>query len=419
MRRRCRDIEYWDGDAYVKVSDLVDKTLDTTGDSSFAHTGVFFFDGSALTPRMSTLKGDPIPGYWYRIGWSAALAADTRVYMIVYAPFPDSLPSYDGVVEFKGRAAVWGDPEFPNRLRISAKDRYDCFSGTDSTYTDAFGDMSKILCAINFYNELIVFKENSVWLLEGYNPATFGTLKIADTVGLASPKTAHVVEVGYPGMHEDEPLSIAIWEDVDGVYVLDGRKPRKISEPINNYFNPEESDCIPAANIRNLQAHIDPINNEYHLLLPTEELVYNYVSDEWYPPWARAIALKTGINLKGSDNRYYTYGGSSAGWLMRLENDTTDKSISNVDVAIDHSIKTRAISGIQETSTTAEFLLRYVLAEMKARTAGTIVTTLFKDMISAGTAIATPAALSMVSASWDIPQLDRASQKHFPSDLTL
>ena len=84
---------------------------------------------------------------------------------------------------------------------------------------------------------------------------------------------------------------------------------------------------------------------------------------------------------------------------MRLENDTTDKSISDVDVAINHSIKTRAISGIQETSTTAEFLLRYVLAEMKARGAGTIVTTLFKDMISAGTAIAIPAPLSMVSAA--------------------
>jgi len=394
------EIAHWDGDAFSAIADMIDYTLEDSAVSSFAHTGVVHWDASAVISIPRTLKGDRLPGYWYRISWDGtALATDTRIYMIMYAPFPDSLPKYDGVVEFKGRAVVWGDPEYPNRLRISARDRYDCFSGTDSTYTDAFGGMSVINCAINFYNELIVFKEDSVWLLEGYNPATFGTLKVATTVGLASPKTAHVVEVGYPGMSEEEPLSIAIWQDVDGIYVLDGRKPRKVSDPIDNYFNPEHSDCIPAANIKSLQAYIDPINNEYHLLLPTEELVYNYVTEEWYPPWARALPLKTGLNLNGSDNRYYTYGGTSAGWVMRLENDTTDKNVSNADVAIDHSITTRAISGVQKLSTSNEFTLRKIWAELAARAAGDLVTTLYKDQIATGAVLSTPAALSMVSAA--------------------
>ena len=46
-------------------------------------------------------------------------------------------------------------------------------------------------------------------------------------------------------------------------------------------------------------------NNEYHLLLPSSEVVYNYVSDEWYPPWDRNIDLLCGINFKGGDNRDY------------------------------------------------------------------------------------------------------------------
>lgn len=394
------EIMHWDGDALVAVSDMIDYTLEDTAVSSFCHTGVVHWDGSANTSVPRTLKGDRIPGYWYRVRWDgAALAADTRIYMILYTPFPESLPAYDGVVEFKGRAAVWGDPEFPNRLRISARDRYDCFSGTDSTYTDQFGGMSKVNCAINFYNELIVFKEDSVWMLEGYDPPTFGVARIVDTVGLASPKTAHVIEVGFPGMSEEEPLSIAIWQDVDGVYVLDGRKPRKVSDPIDNYFNPEHADCIPAANIKTLQAFVDRINNEYHLQLPTEELVYNYVTDEWYPPWARALPLKTAVNLKGSDDRYYTYGGTSAGWIMKLETDTTDKNVSNADVAIDHSVTTRAISGVQKTSTSNEFTLRKLWAELLAQSAGTLTTTLYKDQASSGTALATPSALSMVSAA--------------------
>jgi len=142
--------------------------------------------------------------------------------------------------------------------------------------------------------------------------------------------------------------------------------------------------------------------------------VYNYASDEWYPPWSRAIVLKTGMNLKGSDSRYYTFGGSSAGWLMKLETDTTDKNVSNEDVSISHSIKTRAISQTYDKSTTSYMTLRNIWAEMKARASGSLTTTLFEDLETTGSALATPAALSMVSASsfgMVCPKLDLSAQR--------
>jgi hypothetical protein len=258
--------------------------------------------------------------------------------------------------------------------------------------------MTEIVCAIRFYNELLVFKEKSIFLLEGFSPSTFGVLKIADTVGLASPKTAHMVEIGFAGMHSDEPLSIAIWQDVDGVYILDGRKPKKVSLPVDDYFNQEYSNCIGAASIKNRQAYIDQINNEYHLLLPSKELIYNYVLGEWYPVWDREIAIDTAINLKGSDDRYYTYGGSSGGFVMRLENDTSDKNASNVDVAISHSIKTRAIAPEEELGISLSFTLRRLWTVLKARSVGTITTKFFKNMATSGSTLSTPAAISMVSS---------------------
>lgn len=406
-------IEHWDGEAWTTVGTLDDTTMDADDNTSFSQTGTIFWDGSAITPRKRVFEGDNYPGYWYRVSWDATLSDDTRLYTVLYAPFPEVLPAYNGCVEFKGRLFLWGDPEYPNRLRYSCYDRPDCFSGSDSSYTSTFGDQKPILCVINFYNELIIFKEDSVWMLEGYSPETFGILKLADTIGIASPKTACAAEIGNPSMHADEPLSVAIWQDVDGVYMSDGRKPRKVSLPVDHYFNPEYSTCIGAANIRNRGAYIDPINNEYHLFLPTGELVYNYLTDEWYPPWEREIDLISGINLKGTDDRYYTYGGSATGLVFRLENDTTDKTSANVDAAIRHSIKSRAISATHDTSSSFVFMLREIQAEMKARSAGMVTTKIYKDLATSGTTESVPSAMSLVNTGYSlvVPELDLSTEE--------
>jgi len=397
-------LEYWDGSDWANVnSNFNDLTKDGGGDSSFNQTGVFSFDGSALSPERRTFQGDIIPGYWYRISWDAALSSDVRIYAVVYGTFPDTLPTYKGCVEFKDRLFLWGDPEFPNRLRYSAKDHPFCFSGIDSGYTDAFGAKDEVLCAIKFYNELIVFKKSSIWMLEGEGPANFGVLKITDKVGLASVKTAQVAEVGFPDMHNDEPLTIAIWQDIDGVYTFDGRKVKKSSYTVDNYFNPEYDTCISATEIRSLQAFTDPNNNEYHLLTSSVELVFNYVSGEWYPPWEREIVLNTGLGFRANDNRQYTFGGSSNGFIMKLETNTTDKDTSNIAKPIDHSIKTRAIG--YENDKTGElviFTLRRIMAELKARTTGSITTKTFKDMATNGVLQYKPSSMSMVREGYGI-----------------
>lgn len=402
------NIEHWDGDSWAAGAGIIDETLDGAGDSSLNQTGWVWFNAAAITAVKRTFQGDPIAGYWYRISWDAALSTDVRVYLVSYAPYPEVLPAYDGCIQFKNRLLVWGDPEFPNRLRYSAKDKPDCFSGADSGYTDALGNMTKVTAAVRFYNELVCFKRDSVWLLEGDDPTNFGKLQITDTVGLASPKTALAVEVGYPGVHKLEPMSIITWQDVDGVYVLDGRKPVKISGAVDQYFNPEYSACITAATITTLQAFADRVNNEYHLVLPAAELVYNYLHEEWYPPWDRSLDLVCGLSFKGADYRFYTYGATAGGFVCQLENDTTDKSAANADVAISHSITTRAISAVQDQATTFHFLLRHVWVEAKARTAGAITTTFYKDLATSGTALAVPEAMSLINTGFSLatPKLD-------------
>lgn len=392
-------IEYWNGAAWTTCGTLDDSTIGGTG-SSLSQTGRIFFNAGQLTPVKRVFQSDKIPGYWYRVSWDDALSANTRIYACLYAAQPEALPTYSGCVEFKGRLVLWGDPQYKNRLRISAYGRYDCFSGTDSCYTDIFGGEDAILLAIPFYNELVVFKKRGVFLLEGYSPTTFGILKLADTVGIASPKTAQSIEVGYASMHADEGVNIVIWQDTDGIYVLDGRKPKKISDPISHYFNSEYSTCIAAASIESCQAFTDYLNNEYHLLIPSYELVYNYVNDEWYPPWQRQIVLTTGLSLRGTDNRYYTYGAAASGFVMQLETDTTDKTTANADQAIVHRVKTRAISSLIADnggklyfSPTMRFNVNGAKLLAKAKSSGTATVKAYYDTASSATTLTSTASL--------------------------
>jgi len=393
-------IEVWDGDDWENISTVDDGTLNGAGTDSFSQTGKVTFNAAAITARKRTFQGDDLPGYWYRISWDAAMSADVRIYAILYAALPKTLGKCNGVIEFKGRLMVWEEGE--NRLRYSAKDKPWAFSGTDSGWTDSFGGEDEVVMVEKFYNELVVFKEpgKGVYLLEGYSPATLGILQLASTHGIASKKSVVSIEVGFPGMHQDEPVNILIWQEVDGVYVLDGRKPKKVSGPVAQYFDTEYSTAIAANQITNLQAFPDPLRNEYHLLIPNGELVFNYVTDEWYPPWDRAIDLNTGISLRGTDNRIYTYGASTAGFVMRLETDTSDKNASNADQIIQHGIKSRAFGALEEGGVTLEFALRRIWAELKAQSAGSVVTKTFKNRASSGTTQSLPSAISMINTGY-------------------
>ena len=275
-----------------------------------------------------------------------------------------------------------------------------------ATYEDAEKHVwSMVELYKKFFNELVVLKESrkGVYLLEGYSPTTYGSLCLAHTVGCSSPNTAVSAEVGFPNMHRNEAVSVIVWMESDGIYVIDGRKPKKVSLAVDHYFNTEYATAISASYLDKCSAFADPLRNEYHLLVPDgTELVYNYLTDEWYPPWEREMTLRSGCVLQGTDGRPYVYGGSSDGFVLRLENDTTDKDSSNSDVAIEHSLKTRAISADPKQATTLEFLFRRVWIEAKARSSGEITTKLYKDLASSGETLAKPSTMSLVNSGYSL-----------------
>lgn len=361
-------IELWTGNAWTPIStNITDETLDPAGDSSFNKTGTIWFDAASVaTAQKRTFEGDSVPGYWSRISWDAALSADTQIYTIVYASLPESLPTYKGCFEFFGTLFLWGDPQYPNRLRYSPFDRPDVFSGDASGYTDPIGDASEIKECIQLYDYAVIFKETGVYAMD----TDLKIRKVASLVGLGSLKTAHTVEVGIEGMNEEELVSVCIWQDLDGVYMYDAAKPKKVSGPISNYFDPKYPECISENDIRELRAFINPIKNTYHLITGTLELVYNYKTDEWYPPWERYDPLSCAKSVKGIQGRYKLLGGTNTGFIHVLNNSDTDVAPDGTTQAIPHHLTTRSIAVTPDNSSSLLFALRSAWFDVTARSEG-------------------------------------------------
>ncbi len=366
------EIAPWTGNAWTAVTtNIVDETKNPAGTKSLSKTGTVWFDAANVSPvpQKRTFQGDPVPGYWYRLSWSAAFSADTKIYSAVYAAYPEELGTYDGVFEFNGALFMWGDKEYPNRLRYSPFDRPSVLNGAASGYTDPVGDASKILSAIQLYDYAIIFKANGVWAID----KELTISRIAAHTGIASPKSAQTIEIGIAGMKRDELVSVCMWQALDGVYMYDAAKPKKISGPVSKYFDPQSSDVIDEAHIRACGSLNDPTTNEYHLLIPDgRELVYNYDDDLWYPVWERDTRLTCGLLARKTAGRYAILGGTPTGFLLNLEDGTTD-----CGTAFTKELLTRSICAVPDKSSTYRFTLRDITLEMSTQTSGSVSVSLY------------------------------------------
>ena len=399
-------VEVWTGNSWeaayesgtTGVAGFVDETLDDGGDSSFSQSGTVWFDATIISPQRRTWQGDSIPGYWYRISWDATLLATSAIYLLVYAPYPEALDAFDGCEEFNGQLVLWGSTTYPNRLRKSVFNQPSSLRSDIESYTDPVGDNNKILCAKKIYDKLIVWKKNSVWLLDGEFRAT----QLSSTVGLASPQTATVSEVGVGGFRRDEKVHVAIWQDIDGVYESDAKTLRKISYEVDNYFNSEYTAWIGASDLRNRTAFIDQINNEYHLLLSSLELVFDISHQAWYPPFERSQALTYGNTIVCNDDRKATYGIGNSSRIYVLESGTDDVDGGDSDTTITHYVRSRAVSPGSEGVLALDFILRKVWAALAARATGSITTKLYMDQKTAAVTLDTPSAMSLVNSGYNL-----------------
>ncbi len=340
-------IEGWDGSAWDAGTGLSDTTKGGAADiASFSQNGIISFNNGTIAYKRGMLRGEDFPMYWTRLEIDAdAVTTEIRIWDIAYVPDVDDPSGASACMEFKDRLLLVGVKDYPNEVWISAPYNHQGFNGEEFTKM-VFGDGRKLTDGVPFFNEALVFKEDSTWLIQGFRKTgagAFGRLRLDSRVG-AFRKTAQLGRIWITSKDAaaDDYRNVVFFQHRTGVYFSDGNKPIYISHEINTYFDENHADYVGAANIAAIDSWFDYYKDEYHLLFSTGlELVYN----AWFKKWSvfdRPVDLKSGAAVVGSNGEPLTYGGTAIGKVMRLESDTSDKDSADADAAIDAHVIVKA-----------------------------------------------------------------------------
>ena len=237
---------YWDGDSWESVTNLND------GTSGIKHAGWVTFDKTSTTPQPRQFQGSTYYAYWYYFKVSNTLPDNMNIGIQTMPYFNiDELGISQCNAVWKGRA-VYSFDKYGEYIYLSSAGAPQVLNGTDYGIIEVGdGRSNKVVAMRKFHNELMVWQEEKgveggcLTLIEGYSPQTFGKLILSSKIGAMNNNAVVVVDGVLTSTATDERIKmLAFFLSRYGVCVSDGRTVNVISDDIQNYFNPNEPECI-------------------------------------------------------------------------------------------------------------------------------------------------------------------------------
>ena len=388
-------VKYWDGDSWVSVGDLVDGT--SNGTDSLAQTGMIQWDGDAFREIKMVLGGLKVPYFWYQLSWSVALDADVQVWEVSYAAKPDPLKKYDGVINYNNYALWWPGAD-AGTLDYSQQGYAHILNGPYAGTTLPIFGGGEVNAVTMLGTSAIVSTKDpyQTYYVQENNPAIFTPILVSDKVGTIAPKTLISIDSGIRLFTSEIQVRAAIFMAADGIYMTDGDTILNISTPISDYFDTSSGPYIEPEYMNISYAWLNHEEKTVHFAVPmnvsgsgtqqvlNREIVYAYLTDEWYDVYKRATAANCGLDVIGSANEYLTYVGGFLGYVYRSNTGTADGT-----TAITHNIKTSPIlplQGLISDPLNYSSTLRRIKIKAKADTTSSSVAgvTVFPDSITTG-----------------------------------
>jgi len=282
--------------------------------------------------------------YYYRIKFDKALSGDhhysVRIHAISGIPAQTTIRAAKFPLFWQRRLWLCNDiHNFPNRMTCSAQETAQVFNGSDSINV-FIGNGDELIAAEtlftryggSLYDNAVVLKRNGTYLIDGTAPSNWRVYTISDQIGCVAPLTLKRCEVSYevaPGITKQ----VLLWLSTRGVELFDGNTIVCISSDISAFFDPLSSSYISTTYISSSSAFYDELTSEYHLLIVTgtathREFVYDLINKKWYETYRGAKYLLCGFPVQSSFGTSFTYGGTSDGYIERLEYGTTFDGVS-------------------------------------------------------------------------------------------
>lgn len=427
-------VKYWDSsaNAWTTVGTVTDGTSD--GTISLAQSGMMSWTGSSITEDKRVLGGITVPFYWYQITWSANLGTDTQIWEVSQAEKPEAFVEYDGVIEYNDRAIWWPGKSYKSGLDFSQSGYPHIMNGPDSGETGPLfgpGEVN-VLARLSSYALVSTKNPYRLYLLEGKVPSSFDSLLLSSNIGVVAPKSLVVIEDKVPIFNTERSVHSGIFLASDGVYMTDGQTLIKVSQPVGDYFN-ENSPYIEPTTMDDSYAWINYKTKTAHFAVPVntsgtgtqttlnKELVYSYVTNEWYDTYVRASPASCGLSLVGSDNDRMTYTGDYAGFVHRVNTGKADNG-----VKITHYIQTTPVTplmGLIQDSLNYSSTLRAVKIKAKADTTASSICTILMypdgktTGVSAGTVSLLNSGYAYVGGKKQVSQTGDEFAFRFTADL--
>ena len=370
-------VKYWDGDSWEDVTSLND---DTGGASK---------PGWVTWERQSDVQplqfqGTQYYAYWYYFTFSATTAASTNI-GIQYMPYFD--------IDDFGKSqtnAVWKDrsvysfDRWGAYLYFSKRNAPMVLNGIDyGILKVGDGRNNLVVASRKFHNEFMVWQEEKgveggcITLVEGYSPVTFGKLLLSARIGSMNNKSVVVVDGVLTSTSTDESIkTVAYFLSREGIFACDGRVVWAISDDIQNYFDPQETECIRRGYESKMWVSHDTAERVLRIGLVSGANatecnifpVYDLVDGSWYfDTLGKPIACMTEVTAGSGDVIVIQVGGGSDdGFVYQL-----NYGLNDVGEAIDSFIQME-LSGNGD-----KLLLRELNPTFKAESTGTAYIELF------------------------------------------
>ena len=361
----------------------------TDGTAGLSKSGFVTF-GRQATAKPVQHNNTGYYAYWYKFTVDQTLSASLSIAI-------QTIPYFDIAELGKGRCnCAWKDrsaltfDRHPSYVYITAAGNAQILNGDDFSILQAGdGRANAVVCMRKFYNEMMVWQVEQgeeggcLTLFEGYDPETFGKLVLSSKLGTMNAKSVAVVDGVMTSTATEETVkTLAFCLSRYGIYVTDGRTCSMISDDIQNYFDPTETECIRRGYENRMWLAYDSAHDVIRVGLvsgssatyPNVLPVYDLKDKTWsFDVVQQGADCMTEIEAASGDIPILQVAGSRnvGGWILRLNTGTAD-----ITWAID-SYAMMEIDGQGMIINLRELILR-----MKVQSAGNVTLTPYLNSIA-------------------------------------
>lgn len=330
-------VSYWNGAEWISVGSIQDGTI--SNNSSFGKSGFITWGplGENVEFRREVSKEEPF--YYYKLEWSENFADDVLCYFVSGIPVQKQIEKYNFALNAQNRTWLFSNQsDTKNTARVSALGTLNAFNGIDSR-TFRFGDETEVLAAVEIFTKLttggesdiLIAKNNSMFLLTGTNPNSWTVTQISDDVGCPAPYTFKASPIGLE-FAQLQSKQVVVWQSENGIMLYDSTAIFPISDTISNYFDQSKSESINLDKIAEGYGFWDNSSGvyEYHWLFASgnsttinKELVFDLRRQKWWEADREsANLLQCGTKVVDTNGAHYNYAMIDSGYMERLENGT-------------------------------------------------------------------------------------------------